>query len=191
MKPVKTLALAALAAVTATLLVPVAADDDGDEYYEHRRPVWGLNARPGVAPVANARYREECGACHMAYPPGLLPALSWERIMATLDNHFGENAELDESTRVAILNYLLNNAAGRSDYRLSNRMVWNLRYVPTRITELPYFRREHREIPPQRVQGNPKVRSFSNCNACHRYAERGSFSEREIHIPGYGRYEDD
>ena len=41
------------------------------------------------------------------------------------------------------------------------------------------------------VVNNPRVRSFSNCNACHRYAERGSFNEHEIRIPGYGRYEDD
>ena len=26
-------------------------------------------------------YNEECGACDMAYPPGLLPAKSWQRLL--------------------------------------------------------------------------------------------------------------
>ncbi|NML15911.1 hypothetical protein [Azohydromonas caseinilytica] len=24
-------------------------------------------------------YRQECGSCHVAYPPGMLPAASWQR----------------------------------------------------------------------------------------------------------------
>ena len=178
------LTLASLAAIGFSAL----ADDDGDEHFQ--RP-WGVYARPGVAPVTDRLYREECGSCHMVYPPGLLPAPSWERIMLTLEDHFGENAELDTVNRDAILGYLLSRSAGRVNYRLSNRLMRGVRGIPLRITELPYFRHEHREIPPRMVVNNPRVRSFSNCNACHRYAERGSFNEHEIRIPGYGRYEDD
>lgn len=185
MKLIRTLTLITLAA---TLCGNAVADDDDDEHY--MRP-WGMRAMPGVAPVVWKPYFDECGSCHMAYQPGLLPAISWERIMATLDDHFGENAEMDEATRTAILNYLLNNAAGRNDYRLSNRLVYGLRQAPLRITELPYFRHEHREIPPGLVRNNPRVRSLSNCDACHRDARRGIFSEHQVYIPGYGRYEDD
>ncbi len=190
--PLLALAAAAVVVTAGALWPPVSADEDEyHERFEHRAPPWGVRARPGVAPVENALYREECGSCHMAYPPGLLPALSWERIMATLDDHFGENAELDEETRARLLNYLLDHSAGRIDYRLSNRLVRGLRQVPLRITDLPYFRHEHREIPPRLVTGNPRVRSFSNCNACHLHAEQGFFGEHDIHIPGYGRHEDD
>ena len=161
---------------------------DGDEGY-FRAP-WGSKARPGVAPATNPAYREECGSCHFAYQPGLLPARSWEKLMATLDDHFGENAELPEPDRIAIRNYLLDNAAGRSDYRVSNKLLRGLRGAPVRISELPYFRHEHREIPPRLVTGNPKVRSLSNCEACHTRAGEGSFREREISIPGFGRYDD-
>ena len=28
-----------------------------------------------VAP--HAKHQQECGSCHVAYPPGLLPAASW------------------------------------------------------------------------------------------------------------------
>ena len=68
----------------------------------------------GVAPVTNPVYKEECGSCHMAYPPGLLPAISWQKVMAGLEDHFGDNAELDTATRQTISDFLLNDSADRS-----------------------------------------------------------------------------
>ena len=44
---------------------------------------------------ANATYRDECGSCHVAYPPGLLPAVSWQRLMSDLPRHYGTDASLD------------------------------------------------------------------------------------------------
>jgi hypothetical protein len=38
-----------------------------------------------------AKHREECAACHSAYPPGMLPAASWQRVMANLPRHFGRS----------------------------------------------------------------------------------------------------
>ncbi|HHC71739.1 MAG TPA: cytochrome C [Thiotrichales bacterium] len=186
MKPFIAITLAATLALAAALPVPA------DEKEAFESSAWGTHARPGVAPVRNRLYREECGSCHMAYPPGLLPAQSWERIMTSLDDHFGENAELPERDRVRILNYLLDYAAGRADYRVSNRVMWDLKgqQPPLRITELPYFRREHHELSPRMVRKNPKVRSFSNCDLCHVRADKGSFDEHEVYIPGYGRYDD-
>ncbi len=178
-----------LALVAGSLLSsPVVVNADDDEGYFGR--LWGRNSDDRVAAVTNPLYREECGSCHMAYPPGLLPPQSWEKTMASLDDHFGENAELPEKERVEILNYLLDNAAGRSDYRLGNKMIRKLRGTPLRITELPYFRHEHRELPRRMVQDNPKVRSFSQCDACHRDAEKGRFDEHSVNIPGFGRYDD-
>jgi hypothetical protein len=41
-------------------------------------------------------YRNECGSCHVLYPPNLLSDTSgWKEIMDGLHNHFGENAELE------------------------------------------------------------------------------------------------
>src|SRR5512143_40598 len=64
----------------------------------------------GVAPVSNALYAKACGACHFAYPPGLLPARSWERLTANLSDHFGGNAELAPEDLKALTDYLVNNA---------------------------------------------------------------------------------
>lgn len=147
-----------------------------------------LNRRStGVAAIDNPLYKEECGSCHMAYPAGLLPAVSWEKIMAGLDNHFGDNAELDDETNRQLKSYLQENASDRAYYRRSRQFndVDGLENARLRITESAYFRHEHDEIPARMVAENPQVNSFSHCNACHRQAEQGLFDEDDIRIPGF------
>ncbi|MDH5178174.1 MAG: diheme cytochrome c [Gammaproteobacteria bacterium] len=128
-------------------------------------------------------YKKECGSCHMAYPPGLLSGDAWQEIMAGLGRHFGDNAELEEKRRQKLTAYLVRYASDRQKSR-------HHRQEPTRITQLRWFRHEHDEIPERLVKGNDKVRSLSNCNACHRRAEQATFPEREISIPGHGRWDD-
>ncbi len=119
-------------------------------------------------------YAAECGACHLAYPPGLLPAASWQGLMAGLPRHFGSDASLDEATTRQLADWLQANAAtGR-----------RLREPPPqqRITQAAWFQRKHREVEPA-VWRNPSVRSAANCAACHPGAARGRFSEHELRWP--------
>lgn len=172
------------------------SDDDGDEGGRGgmtSRWFGAGNVQPGVAPVKNPQYLEECGACHFPYQPGLLPARSWTKLMATLDNHFGENAELPADTAKAIESYLLAYAADQSNHKRSRRIAQSIpaSEAPLRISKTPYFLKEHRELKRKVVQDNPKVRSFSNCDACHTTAAKGYYGENGIRIPGFGRWEDD
>ncbi len=183
---VRSMVVVVLAAASLVAGQSVVLADEDDGFFKR---FWGRGSEQ-VAPAAHPLYREECGSCHMAYPPGFLPPQSWEKMMSGLDDHFGENAELPEADRVEILNYLLDNAAGRSDTRLGNKMIRNLQGTPLRITKLPYFRHEHRELPRRMVEDNPKVRSLSQCDACHRDADKGRFDEHGVIIPGFGRYDD-
>ena len=128
-------------------------------------------------------YQEECGSCHLAYPARLLPAVSWATMMSDLSNHFGENAELPPPQVAIIARYLVTHSAQPGDRVLKHR----LQTAPFRITELPYFKRQHREIPMHMVTGNAKVGGFSNCGACHQNAAGGDFNEDRVSIPGYGR----
>lgn len=160
-------------------------DDD-----EHGSSWNGGNSYPGRAPtVEQSLYQEECGSCHMAYPAQFLPPQSWGSMMNGLDDHFGESAELDETSRQQIEAYLVQGAqpAG-GEYRKLMRN--NADAVPLRITQLPHFRHEHEEIPSRYIQGNDKVTSLSQCNACHRNAENGWFDEDDVVIPGVGRWDD-
>lgn len=154
-------------------------------------------AEPAAAGQSAARpaerYAAECSTCHIAYPAGFLPARSWKKLMGNLANHFGDNAELSAADQQQITNYLLANAGEKTGDRHAARFSASAPSgeTPLRITELPYFKREHREIPQRYIKDNAQVGSLSNCAACHTKAEQGSFREREISIPGVGRWEDD
>ena len=54
----------------------------------------------------NPKWKEECGSCHLAFPPQLLTADSWQRVMAGLDKHFGVNAAMDAKDNREILDFL-------------------------------------------------------------------------------------
>ena len=178
------LIILATSVVLALVAGEVLSSDDG-----HGKGFWKKTG--DVAAVSNDQYREECGACHFAYPPGLLPAASWEKLMQGLNEHFGDNAEIDPELNKTLSDYLMANAADRSNYRRSVKLARSAgNGVPLRITEIGYFRKEHREIPARMVKTNAKVGSLSNCTACHRRAEAGSFREREIDIPGFGGWDD-
>lgn len=127
-------------------------------------------------------YQKECGSCHMAYQPQFLPKRSWDKMMNTLDNHFGTDATLDPSDHKTIQNYLASHASK------NDRMSDMKGAVALRISETPHFVREHREVSKKMVT-QPEVKSFANCNACHTQAANGSYREREIRIPNYGSWE--
>ena len=170
--------------IASILSIPVVfSEDDRREYRQHSI---------GVADVSSPVYKEECSSCHMAYPPGLLPARSWKKIMGSLDMHFGDNAELEPQAFKQVSEFLLANSADNSDYRRSRKIMNSLssKDVPLRITETPYIIHKHDELPDKMVKFNDKVKSLSNCNACHAKAEQGIFSEHSVKIPGFGRWDD-
>jgi len=171
--------------VTSLIFISRVSLSDEDEYRFWQK-------KPGVKPVTNTLYQEECGSCHFAYQPGLLPSGSWRKIMMGLDSHFSDNAELDKTDTKLIISYLTKNSAEKSSFRRSRKIMKSLgdEQLPMRITKIPYFMHEHDEIPSRLVKNNAKVASLSHCGSCHQTASSGSFSERDIVIPGYGRWDD-
>jgi hypothetical protein len=168
--------------------------DDDDDRREYKSGSRWIEPRADVAPVTNATYREECGACHMPYQPGLLPAAAWQQVMTpdALGDHYGDDASLPDGLRTEITSYLDGNAAddaGRSRSRAFAVGTIAGDGLP-RISKTRYFLNEHDEIPPRLVSGNPDVGSFSNCNACHRGAAEGVYNDDRVFIPGVGRWDD-
>lgn len=137
-----------------------------------------------LPPVVNAKWRSECGACHMAYHPSLLPERSWRKMMAGLDQHFGENASLDPQAAKEIGDFLAANSADRSENRRAAQIARSIpaSATPLRISETPYFVREHDEIAAS-IWKRKSIGSPANCGACHKSAEQGDFSERKVSIP--------
>lgn len=150
---------AALALVLALPFVAVHADDDRDEGDARRRPV------PAV-------YIDECGSCHAPYPASGLPSASWRALMSTLDRHFGSDATLAPADAAVVRDWLLANAGRRA----ANTAA------PLRITRTAWFVREHDEVPAS-IWRSQTVGSAANCGGCHRDADRGTFSERDVRMP--------
>ncbi|NDY90982.1 cytochrome C [Ideonella livida] len=118
------------------------------------------------------RYRQECAACHAAFPAQGLPTASWQRLMARLPQHFGSDASLDADTAADISAYLQAGASRRAQDTPPE----------DRLTRSAWFQREHREVRPE-VWQRPAIGKASQCAACHAGAAEGRYAEHEIRIP--------
>ena len=127
------------------------------------------------APVALLpTYKQECAACHLAFPPGMLPRDSWQRLLDNLPRHYGTDASLDAATVNELATWLGANAG-------TDRRV---REAPPedRITRSVWFIRKHHGVPAAAWQ-RPAVKSAANCIACHAQADQGDFNEHRVRIP--------
>ena len=132
------------------------------------------HAAPPTKTDAAATWREECGSCHLAFPPQLLPASSWGAVMDGLDRHFGVDASLAPAPLAQVRGYLVTHAA-RGEVGAAPGSA-------PRITTSSWFRHEHDEVAAD-VWRRPAVRSASNCGACHAGAAQGNFDEDGVRIP--------
>jgi hypothetical protein len=151
---------ACLGAVALALLAPLAAQAEG-----HRQ---------ALRSPAPASFEQECGACHVAFAPSLLPAASWQRLSANLGKHFGVDASLDAATAKEISTWLIANAG-------TGRRVTEAP-PEDRISRAAWFVRQHDEVS-ARTWKLPAVKSAANCAACHPKAQQGDFDEHAVRIP--------
>jgi len=136
---------------------------------------FGVSADSRVpVPAPLPKFQQECAACHIAYPPGMLPAASWRHLMGALDKHYGADASLDEASAREISTWLQANAGTYK--RVSEPPPQD------RITQSAWFVRKHREVDAQ-IWKQAAVKSAANCAACHSAAAKGSFRESEIQFP--------
>ena len=149
-------------------LMAAAAHADSNKYGGENR------GKPVLPTQVNAKWQQECSGCHMAFPPGLLPAASWKKMMSGLDKHFGTDASLTPAETTEITNFLVKNESNR----------WSANTAPLRITESAWFKSKHndREISPA-VWKRASIKSPANCLACHAGADKGNFDEHSIRIP--------
>jgi mono/diheme cytochrome c family protein len=154
--------------------------------HHHIQPLLALALLSSVVGVAMAdsgrlmpnnvprAYTQECAACHTAYPPSLLPARSWQRIMSGLDKHYGTDASLDAATVQALSGWLNTNAGTYK--RVTQEPLQD------RITLSAWFVRKHDDIRPS-VWRLASVKSAANCAACHTGADLGDFDDNNLRQP--------
>ncbi len=130
--------------------------------------------RSMAAASPSPKYRQECAACHIAYPPGLLPAASWQRVMNNLPHHFGTDASVDAATLKELSTWLASHAGTGSRVGVAP--------PDDRITRSAWFIRQHDEVAAATWK-RASVKSPSNCAACHAQADQGDFDEDRVRIP--------
>jgi hypothetical protein len=142
------LCVATAAAPMATATI-ASASHDHDGGLEHHRDAKHARTRPrpGVAAdrAAEAVYRQGCGAPRVPYASHLLPATSWRAVLTTLDQHFGEDAAVDDTVRATLERWLAGTsaAADQSSSKHGRALPGD---APPRITEQRWFASEHRKI---------------------------------------------
>jgi len=115
--------------------------------------------------ITNKTVLNECGDCHMAFPPETLPKASWEHIIGNLEDHFGEDASLDADVTQKILTFHVTNASDVSEVRAAGK--WSTTGTPKRLTNVERFDDKHGSCSDE-VWTHEKIKSKSNCLACHK-----------------------
>jgi cytochrome b len=141
-----------------------------------------LPVRGMYALIAEPSYDKECGACHHAFHPSLMSEAAWRLVMASLNDHFGEDASLKPELAARIESWLAANASERWDTEAANRLRQPSQAEPRRITATRYWARKHRDIS-ERAFAQKSVGGKANCQACHADAASGRYDDQAIRIP--------
>lgn len=127
-------------------------------------------------------FETECADCHQLYHPSLLTGAEWQALMATLSDHFGEDASLSPATTQSITNHLIRHGADRWDTKAAHLFRDPPPGHPGEISATPGWRRIHRALTDADF-AQPKVKSRGNCRACHADAATGRFADQNIQPP--------
>jgi len=138
----------------------------------------------GPSLAQDETWNSECGDCHLAFHPSLLPARSWQRMLAEQADHFGEDLGLDAETLATLERFAVANAAERGLSEPARKQIRTIPAgeAPLRITATAYWREQHAKID-DRYWRRPDVGSRANCAACHLDAELGTFEDAAMHLP--------
>jgi cytochrome b len=133
----------------------------------------------GPALATDGQWQHECGSCHLAFHPSLLPARSWQAMLEQQD-HFGEDLALDAGVAASLSSY----ARAHSAEHVETAAAWKIasrtpaESAPLRITETPYWKVRHADVTDADWQRVKKI----ECAGCHLDAELGTFEPGAIHI---------
>ena len=131
----------------------------------------------------NTLFYEECSSCHIIYPPFLLPKKSWTKMMENLENHFGDDASLEEEDKNLIKNYLVKNSSETSTKESAYHITKSIKNSDIiAITKTDYWKKRHKKIDKE-IFKSKEVSKISNCKACHKNFEQGLLNDRDISIP--------
>ena len=132
----------------------------------------------------SALWREECGSCHFAFHPTLLPERSWRAIFEQQHEHFGDDLDLENDTYQELLDFHVQNAAESKLSEPAHKVLLfeDPTSVPLRVTETKYWKHKHEDIE-EIYWKSKKVKAKGNCTACHLDAKQGTFEDSDMRLP--------
>ena len=105
-------------------------------------------------------------------------------MMQDLENHFGDDASIDEKTNLSILAFLKANSAESSTHEAAFKLLKSLKGNDSTIaiTQTPYWKNRHKDVD-EEVFLSQDVKSKANCSACHQNIEYGLIENSLIKVP--------
>lgn len=138
-------------------------------------PAAWADSRQMPSPACCPPTSRNARAATWPYPPGMLPASSWSRMMKGLDQHYGTDASLDPAMVRQISVWLEahaqapTSACARHLRKIASPSLHGLN-ASTATSNPPCGKRA-------------SIGSRANCMACHTRADQGDFDDDRVRIP--------
>lgn len=134
-------------------------------------------AQVSVPIPAFTPYTQQCNVCHFAYPPGMLPAASWKKLMDDMPQHFTGQVMINVDTQNEIAQWLQTHAG---------TFALVVEEPPqNRITQSAWWKKIHlnNSKVPAAVWKKPSVSKGASCVACHQAAAKGEYNAKTVQVP--------
>ena len=108
-----------------------------------KNTLFALGLQPVDYKAQNSDFAHECAQCHTLYAPFMQTSDKHEKIMANLENHFGDDASIDDETNKKILEFLRQNSAEKSSSK------WAIKFAKNddiAITSSPFWQKAHENL---------------------------------------------
>ena len=139
-----------------------------------------LDEKATRAAMHGQAWAKECGSCHLAYAPALLPFASWVRTLEEQDRHFGEDLGLGAAGVARLLEHARKEPTPSwGAWKIATSVPKG--ESPLEISTTPFWRAAHASLPDSAFRA-PVSAGRHECEACHRDAASGIFHPRMIHM---------
>jgi hypothetical protein len=134
-------------------------------------------AQVSVPIPAFTPYTQQCNVCHFAYPPGMLPAASWKKLLDDMPQHFTGQVMINVDTQNEISQWLQTHAG---TFALVDEEP-----PQNRITQSAWWKKIHLNNSkiPAAVWKKPTVAKGSSCVTCHQTAAKGEYNAKTVQVP--------
>ncbi len=100
--------------------------------------------------------------------------------MSDLENHFGDDASLDEELNKNILAFLLKNSAETSTTEASFKFLQSIKNQDIiAFSKTTVWEKTHKDVP-EEIFDNEKIKGKANCKAGHSDIEKGLIENENI-----------